>query len=105
VALGSESPQKLPLYQGCRGCPVQRSVEGYASGSLEQLIRHPASFPVKVILPIIRLTTQLQMLRIDAQGVVATVSGDLIQASDRLRVDAQDEASGCCLAALEAGSL
>jgi hypothetical protein len=43
------------------------------------------------------------MLRIDAQGVVAAVSGDLIQASDRLRVDAQDEAGGGCLAPLEAG--
>jgi hypothetical protein len=35
--------------------------------SLEQLIRYPASLSVKVILPIVRLTTQLQVLRIDAQ--------------------------------------
>jgi hypothetical protein len=43
------------------------------------------------------------VLRVDTQGVVAAVSGDLIQASDRLRVDAQDEAGCGCLASLEAG--
>jgi hypothetical protein len=106
MGLPQKSPQSsVPQNgqrRGCRGCPVQRSAEGCASGGLEQIIRYPASLPVKVILPIVRLTAQLQMLRIDAQGVAA-VPGDLIQASDRLRVDAQDEAGGGSLAPLEAG--
>jgi hypothetical protein len=41
------------------------------------------------------------VLRIDAQGVVAAVSGHLIQACDRLRVDAQDEAGCGCQAPMQ----
>ncbi len=82
-----------------------QSEVGCTKSSLKQPVRHAASIAVMVILPIIRLTAQFEMLRVDAQGIVAAMSSDVIKACDRLRVDAQDEAGSGCLAPPEAGLL
>jgi hypothetical protein len=94
-------PRSAMASSGCRGCCYER-LAGLGHG-LEQIVIDPVS-PVVPVVPFVVCSRPVdEMLRVQAQPIMAAVPDDLLPADHSPVQDAVDEAIGRKLMAVEAG--